>query len=175
MERVLSGRASLFRAIIVPMSDTTTDLWGQDIALDVSGQVRVAANGEVILTEGVETGVQDIRLRIFTRLGHLFYDREFGSLIHDWIQEESTAGNRAAFESEIVTRVEEDPRVVIGSVRCTVTAWDETFITALASWRFLDEDTPLNLVLQVNKLTMEMVIEDVDPGTDSFAACFPND
>jgi hypothetical protein len=36
-------------------------------------------------------------------------------------------------------RIEEDPRVVVGSVRCTVTAWDARSITALASWRFLDE------------------------------------
>lgn len=158
-----------------PSEERMNDLWGQDIALDAGGQAKVAANGEVILTEGVETGVQDIRLRIFTRLGHLFYDREFGSLIHDWIQEESTAGNRAAFESEIVTRVEEDPRTVVGSVRCSVTAWDEKSITALASWRFIDEDTPLNLVLQVNKETLEMVIEDADPRENSFAACFPND
>ena len=153
------------------MSDTTTDLWGQDIALDDSGQARVAANGELLLTDGVATGVQDIRLRMFTRLGNLFYDREFGSLIHDWILEDSTAGNRAAFESEIVMRVEEDPRVVVGSV----TAWDETSITALATWRFLDTDTPLSLVLQVNKLTMELVIEDADPRTDSFTPCFPDD
>ena len=129
---------------------------------------RVAANGELVLTDGVDTGVQDIKLRLFTRLGDLFYDREFGSLIHDWILEDSTAGNRAAFESEIVMRIEEDPRVVVRSVRCAVTAWDETSITALASWRFLDEDTPLNLVLQINKLTMELVIEDADPRTDSF-------
>ena len=49
------------------MSSVTTDLWGQDIALDDSGQARVAANGELLLTDGVETGVQDIRLRLFTR------------------------------------------------------------------------------------------------------------
>lgn len=157
------------------MSDSSTDLWGQDIALDNYGQARIAANGELLLTDGTATGVQDIRLRLFTRLGHLFYDREFGSLIHDWIHEESTAGNRAAFEAEIIMRVEEDPRTVPGSVSCSVTAWDETSITATASWRFLEEDTPLNLVLQVSKLTMEMVIKDADPRTDSFTTCFPDD
>lgn len=157
------------------MSSSTLDMWGQDIALDDSGQARVAANGELVLTDGVDTGVQDIRLRMFTRLGRLFYDRQFGSLIHDWILEESTTANRAALESEVVMRVEEDPRVAVGSVRCTVTAWDETSITALATWRFLDTDTPLSLVLQVNKLTMELVIEDADPRTDSFTPCFPDD
>ena len=157
------------------MNNTMTDLWGQDIALDASGQAKVAANGELVLTDGVDTGVQDIRLRIFTRLGALFYDKEFGSLIHDWIFEESTAANRAAFEAEIIMRVEEDPRTVVGSVRCSVTAWDAKSITARASWRFIDEDTPLNLVLQVNKETLEMVIEDADPRENSFAACFPDD
>ncbi|WP_165064442.1 baseplate assembly protein [Desulfovibrio sp. ZJ200] len=157
------------------MNNTTTDLWGQDIALDASGQARVAASGELVLTDGVETGVQDIVLRIFTRLGGLFYDTSFGSLIHDWILEESTAANRAALEAEIIMRVEEDPRVVVGSVRCSVTRWDETSITAHVFWRFIDEDTPLNLVLRFNKLTMELVVEDVQPRNDSFAACFPND
>ena len=157
------------------MSSVTTDLWGQDIALDDSGQARVAANGELLLTNGVDTGLQDIRRRLFTRLGSLFYDREFGSLLYDWILEDSTAGSRAAFESEVILRVEEDPRVETGSVRCTVTAWDARSITALVRWRFLEEDTPLNLVLQVNKLTREMVIEDADPRTDTFAPCFPND
>lgn len=103
---------------------------GQDIALDAFGQARVAANGELVLTEGVETGVQDIVLRIFTRLGGLFYDTSFGSLIHDWILEESTAANRTALESEIIMRVELDPRVAVGSVRCSVTGWDETTVTA---------------------------------------------
>ena len=32
-----------------PMSTATTDHWGQDIALDDSGQAKVAANGELVL------------------------------------------------------------------------------------------------------------------------------
>ena len=157
------------------MSSSTSELWGQDIALDANGQAKVAANGELILTDGVDTGVQDIVLRVFTRLGSLFYDTSFGSLIHDWIQEESTAANRAALESEIIMRVELDPRVVVGSVRCAVTRWDETTLTMEVSWRFMTEDTPLNLVLQIDKNTMEMVIQDAQPRTDSFAATFKND
>lgn len=151
------------------MNTTNTDLWGQDIALDPAGQAKVAANGELLLTDGVETGVQDIRLRLFTRLGALFYDTDFGSLIHDWIHEESTATSRAAFCSEIILRVELDPRVRIGSVACTIQQWDERSIVAQARWQFIDEDTPTNLVLQVNKVTSKMVIADAKPRTDSLA------
>ena len=98
------------------MSSVTTDLWGQDIALDDSGQARVAANGELLLTDGVETGVQDIRLRLFTRLGNLFYDREFGSLIHDWRIPQRGIGRRLNRKSSCALRKTR----VSSSVRCAV-------------------------------------------------------
>ena len=154
------------------MADEQTDLWGQDIALDEESQALVAANGELILTDGVDTGVQDIRLRLFTHLGALFYDQDFGSLIHDWIHEESTARNRSAFEAEVIMRIELDPRTVVGTVRCAVVAWDERSITARASWKFIGEDVPQNLVLQLNKLTQELVVADVNPREDRITAYF---
>ena len=142
------------------MSITTADLWGQDIALDESGQGRVAANGELVLTYGVETGVQDVRLRLFTRLGALFYDLDFGSLLSDWFYTDSTATTRASFLAEVTMRVEEDPRVVVGSVKSSLLAWDENSLTVAVAWRFIDVDQPLNLVLQANKSIREMVISD---------------
>ena len=140
---------------------TSPDFWGQDIALDESGQAKIAASGELILTDGVETGLQDIRLRLFTRLGTLFYDDEFGSLVHDWILDESTEATRAAFCSEVVMRVEADPRVALGSVSCSVLLWDERRLTARVRWTFIGEDHPLNLVLQIDKSTQTAVIQDV--------------
>jgi len=139
---------------------TSPDLWGQDIALDAAGQAKIAASGELILTDGVETGLQDIRLRLFTRLGTLFYDDEFGSLVHDWILEESTEATRAAFCSEVVVRVEADPRVELGSVSCSVFLWDERQLAAQVRWTFIGEDHPLNIVLQIDKSTLTAVISD---------------
>ncbi|MBI4621033.1 MAG: baseplate assembly protein [Desulfobacterales bacterium] len=140
------------------------DIFGQDIKLDSDLQAVVAANGELVLTEdGPETGMQDIRLRLFTRLGELFYDIEFGSLIHDWIKEENVLANRMAFETEIQRRVQADPRVQVGSVSCSIDTWDETSITAIVSWQFIDEDHPFNLVIEYNSEKMEMVIKDVNP------------
>jgi phage baseplate assembly protein W len=145
------------------MSQAKTDLWGQDIALDASGAARVAANGELILTDGVETGVQDIRLRLFTRLGSLFYDSDFGSLVHDWILEESTRETRSALCAEVLMRVEADPRVEPYSVSARILAWDEISITVEARWRFIGEDQPQNLVMQLNKATRELIVEDANP------------
>jgi len=140
------------------------DLWGQDIALDDTGQAGVAANGELVLTSGVQTGVQDIKLRYNTRLGTLFYDQDFGSLLSDWFHEDSTAATRAAFLAEVVMRVEMDPRVVIGSVRGSILTWDEQGISVGVRWHFIGEDHPLNIVLQADKATKELIMTDGRPG-----------
>ena len=57
-------------------------------------------------------------------------------------------------------RVEEDPRVVVGSVKSSLLAWNENSITVAVLWRFIGEDQPLNLVLTANKSVRELVIRD---------------
>lgn len=139
------------------------DLFGQDIRIDSDGQALVAANGELLLTSGPETGVQDVRLRLGTPLGELFYDVDFGSLIHEFFLDESTQANRDAFEAEVERRIEEDPRVVLGTVSCSVVSWDEKGFTAKAAWEFIDEDHPFNLVISYDSDKKTMVIRDVNP------------
>jgi hypothetical protein len=151
----------------------TTDLWGQDIALAGDGQAIIAANGELALTDGPQTGEQDMRLRLFTRLGTLFYDVEFGSLIHDWILEESTEESRAAFCAEVLMRVEEDPRVVPYSVSASVLKWDDRQLIAAVNWRFIDVDQPTNLVMQLDKDTKELIVKDAEPDPAGFSAHIP--
>jgi len=138
------------------------DLFGQDIKLGADGQALVAANGELLLTEGAGTGVQDIRLRLETPLGELFYDAEFGSLVHEFFLDEQTGGRRSAFEAEVIAAIEADPRVVLGSVQCRVVAFDERGFEASASWSFIGEDHPFNLVLSYGAGKKELLI-DVNP------------
>lgn len=140
----------------------TGDLYGQDIRLSADFQPLVAANGELVLSDGVQTGEQDVRLRLFNRLGTLFYDVNFGSLLHDWIREESTEANRLALESELALRVAADPRVETGSVDVAVEAWDEEGLTVRVGWTFIGEDHASNLVLEVGEDgTITQVVEDV--------------
>ena len=135
-----------------------TDIFGQDIQMDDGMQAAVAANGELILTDGVDTAIQDIRLRLLTPLGNLFYDEEFGSLVHEWTNEENTSGNRMGFESEVIRCVQKDPAVVVGSIRCTVTSWDDTGIQAELFGILIEEDHPFNLVIQTGNSKMDLVI-----------------
>lgn len=156
------------------MSQTpVTDIWGSDIALDGDNQAVVAANGEIALTADVDTGVQDIRLRLFTYLGTLFYDKGFGSLILDYVYGENTPENRAAFLAEVAMRVEADPRVVPHTVKVSVLKWDESRFFASVRWNFIDVDQPNNLVVQADKATRELIIQDADPDAAKLAARVP--
>lgn len=140
-----------------------TDTFAQDIALDETMQARVAANGELVLTDGPATGVQDIKLRLFVYIGSLFYDKRFGSLLPDWVYDDNTETARIGFAAEVKRRLNEDPRVQPGTVSSSVTQWDETSIQALASFAFIDTDHEQNLVITVDKSKKEMVIKDANP------------
>ena len=90
----------------------------------------------------------------------MLFRSDFGSLISDWFHEDGTATTRAALLAEVTMRVEEDPRVVVGSVRSSLLGWDEKSISVAVQWRFIGEDQPLNLVLTADKSVRELVIRD---------------
>jgi hypothetical protein len=140
-----------------------TNIFAQDIALDASGQAKVAANGELVLTTSPQTGVQDIRLRLDTYIESLFFDKGYGSTLRDWVMEENTELARIGFAAEVKRRIGEDPRVSVGSAYCSVTQWDELGIRADASWRFIDSAHVFNLVIEADHSKKEMVIRDADP------------
>lgn len=56
--------------------------------------------------------------------------------------------------------MEEDPRVVVGSVRSFLHKWDERSLSVSVQWRFIDVDQPLNLVVQADKSVKTLVIKD---------------
>ncbi len=68
----------------------SNNLWGEDIVIDSTNSPKIASNGELLLTSDVDTPLQDIKLRLFTPLGSLFYDKNFGSLIHEFIFDDNT-------------------------------------------------------------------------------------
>ena len=86
-------------------------IYGEDILLDQSMQAVVRANGELAVSEGTQTALQDIKLRLFTPLGGLFYDSEFGSGLIEFVKDENTVTNRLALAAEVKRRSNMDPRV----------------------------------------------------------------
>ena len=61
------------------------NFFGYDIKLDDNMDVCLSVNGELILTCGEDTVFQDIKLRILTAIGSLFYDESYGSNFNQFI------------------------------------------------------------------------------------------
>ena len=135
--------------------------FGSDILLDENGQAVVAANGELVWCDGETAAVQDIRLRVLTMLGGLFYDRQFGSAIPHYIFDDNTKSNRLSLKAEVKRRIEMDPRVAVGSVTSAIRSWDELGITIDAGWRFKGSDDPQNIVISLKRSAIGAVMEDV--------------
>ncbi len=133
-------------------------IFGQDIALDDEQQAKVLANGELALTSGVDTAVQDVFLRLITPLGSLFYDPEYGSRLYEIIHEDAHELMKISLPNEIARRLELDSRIVLGSVKTEVNNEVEKAIITV-SWRFIDDDVPYNLVLSFDKQIAKWVVE----------------
>lgn len=134
------------------MNNTITsdlELFGSDIALDNNFMPLVAANGELILTSGCNCALQNVSMRLYVMLGSLFYDVEYGSLVLNWINEESTPQTRAALVAEVERRVNIDPHVVPGSATCKVNTWDHTGVVLGLDLVLINQAHPDHLVLHL--------------------------
>lgn len=141
------------------------DLYGEDILLnEATYQAVVAASGDAVVSDGVQTALQDLRLRLMTPLGQLFYDKYFGSLLHEFVKEENTELSRMAFVAEVERRIRMDPRVLPNTVSCRIDAWDHMGIEASVDCRLIYEpQTTRNFVIRIGD-SMEQVVKDVYPG-----------
>ncbi len=143
------------------MSVSATDLFGEDIALDADWQPVVLADGTLSLCAGADTANQDIAIRLYTVLGTLFYDVEFGSLIMMFVKDESTPLSRAALCAEVTRRINNDPAVKVGSATCTIRKWDETQAQLSASYVLITDTHPSNMVFSIDVESMTLRVADV--------------
>lgn len=125
-------------------------------------QAAISANGEAVISTGIQTVLQDIKLRLFTPLGSLFYDSNFGSRIVEFVRDENTPFSRSALIAEVKKRIVLDPRVVQSSVKAEILSWDLEGISVEAGFNLISETNPFNFVITVNS-DLEMVIKDVNP------------
>lgn len=125
------------------------DFFGSDIKLNGDGDVIVAANGELVLTNNIDTLHQDIRLRLTTGLGTLFYDSSYGSNLPLFINDDEE--DTTSIEAEIIRSVEKDPRIEPYSVTAKVTGQTTDGVTVSLSWQCIGIDSVLNEVIAIKR------------------------
>ncbi len=136
---------------------TSESLYGQDIQVDSDLDAALSASGEMIVTTSERAALQDIKARIETPVGGLFYDAGFGSNLIVNLYDENTETVRQQIVLEVESVIEQDPRVVIGSVAASVKSWDEKTLTIETFFRLIDDTNTYNLVVAVGQNTVRVL------------------
>lgn len=137
------------------------ELYGEDFKLDYNLQAVVTANGELLVSNGVETVLQDLQLRLCSLKGSLFYDLEFGCGFINYVKDENTFRARTGMCAEVERCFNADPRVVTGSVKCEVLQWDSIGVSLRANFKLIEKTHVFNLIIKSTD-KIEFVIKDIN-------------
>jgi len=141
---------------------TKDELFGQDIKLDSDLDAALSASGEMIITTGARAAIQDIKARVVTPLGGMFYDKTFGSNLIQFCYDELSVTTRQMMVLELEEVIERDPRVVMGSVKAEVLAYDERSVTLDAEFTLIEDPNTYNLVFKVGDDTVRVLNDYTD-------------
>lgn len=125
------------------------NIYGKDIKLNENMELIVSANGDVALIDNIDTLFQDIKLRILTSFGTLFYEENYGSNFSDFIFSDVVDNN--SISSEVIRTIEQDPRIEPYSIKVSVIENSLGTIKAEVTYKLINEDTNINQTIDINK------------------------
>lgn len=125
------------------------DIFGSDILLNDNLEVMLSSNGELQLVNGTNTVFQDIKLRLLTKKGTLFYNEDYGSNLPDFIMDDSI--DETSLVSEIIRTVESDARVEPYSVKVNILKNETGKIEAEITYQLIGYDTDINEVISIDR------------------------
>lgn len=125
-----------------------------DIALDAEGEI-VLEYADMTLVEGKDCLLQDIKTRLMTDIGALFYDTAFGSGVLRYIQAPADELTLLELKAAVKDALETEPRIDNNSVAVKVSADKEGILSAQISFMIAENGGAVNLVLSLDgKITL---------------------
>ena len=118
---------------------------GTDIAFLYDFDMGAAGEGRMV--KGGECLGQDLIHALTTPKGSLKWHPDYGVDVWKYLKMANTFLNRSQLKKEIVSTVEADPRVELGSVSVQFVEWDLNRIRIKVICAPIGEAHPLNLVL----------------------------
>lgn len=139
------------------------NIYGQDILLDKYLQPVCDATGEVRLTSGVQTAIQDIKILLASPT--IFYDATFRNNLFDFKNEENTEINRQRLLAEIIKIVNSDDRVVPYNTTARVESNINDKLEITVEFYLENEENPFNLVMTSGS-DISFIISDINTYED---------
>lgn len=93
-----------------------------DIELN-DGDFVITTDGDIRLLSGVECIIQDIKNELKTHIGNLFYDKEYGGEIIEFINEKDSYINRIELLQKIEDVLYKNEMIDPDTVECFIKEW----------------------------------------------------
>lgn len=127
-----------------------TDFYGTDILLDDNGEIGFAGT-DIKTVSGIDCVIQQIKVRMMTPKGSLFYDPEYGSDLYKFIQTGYTKQKLEYFVSVIKDCLKAEPLVDNESIEIKTYEKTMTSFYAKVSFNIVEYDNNINLVVSADK------------------------
>lgn len=127
-----------------------------DIKLDMDWQLAPAANGDALLTSGIECVLQDIQCEALSQEGELFYDEEWGWSLLDFVQAQDEELTRVEMRQRIETKLSRRPEIDVESIEVSINFQSDKLLISVA-FKFADSPEKYELNFTLDRVKVEVV------------------
>lgn len=126
-----------------------------DIRLDEDWRLTQAATGDAPVVTDMDCILQDIRLESLTQEGELFYDRDYGWSLLDFIQADDSELIRTAIDTRIRKKLSRRDYIDTTSIKTQITFSEETF-TVRVTFRFIANEQTYSIITSLDRIRVEV-------------------
>ena len=126
-----------------------------DIRLDEDWRLTQAATGDAPVVTDMDCILQDIRLESLTQEGELFYDRDYGWALLDFIQADDSELIRTAIDTRIRKKLSRRDYIDTTSIKTQITFSEET-LTVRVTFRFIANEQTYSIITSLDRIRVEV-------------------
>lgn len=127
-----------------------------DIALDGNFQPAISGSGDFSITSEAEGLLQKVKLEALTQEGELFYDKEYGWSLYDFIHANEDDLLKIEIAQRCQTKLSKYDYVNQDSVSISVTFSAEAIEISI-SFKIINSDVVYNLTLSLDRVNIEVI------------------
>lgn len=126
-----------------------------DIQLDSDFQPSASGIGEFKTTSESEGILQEITLEALTQEGELFYDKDYGWSLYDFIHVNESELNKIEIAQRCETKLSKYDYVNKESISVSISFEDEQTLISI-SFKIIDSDIVNNITLLLDRVNIEV-------------------
>lgn len=133
--------------------------WYADIKLDDGWQLTQATNGDAPLIADTDAFLQDVKLESMTQEGELFYDRDYGWSLLDFLHSPDDETTRLEVEERVRSKLAARDEIDVESISVEA-EFMEDYLSIHASFRLTSSAETQQVQVSLDRVNIEVIVSD---------------